>query len=114
MDRSGTGEPKSTEDEAAVARRPLRGAAAAQAGFDYQLDASILAALQLLLISKAATRLVLEPANEEDVRWQFGGLCFNLGARSRSRHAVTGRERVRIRSGGAAQFNVMDDATEIV
>ncbi|WP_313497359.1 HEAT repeat domain-containing protein [Pseudoxanthomonas mexicana] len=48
-------------------KRPLRGAAAAQAGFDYQLDVSILAALQLLLISKAATRLVLEPVNEEDL-----------------------------------------------
>lgn len=51
----------------AYAARPLRGAAAAQAGFDYQLDVSILAALQLLLISKAATRLVLEPASEEDL-----------------------------------------------
>jgi hypothetical protein len=51
----------------AEANRPLRGAAAAQAGFDYQLDVSILAALQLLLISKAATRLVLEPASEEDL-----------------------------------------------
>jgi hypothetical protein len=51
----------------ADAKRPLRGAAAAQAGFDYQLDVSILAALQLLLISKAATRLVLEPANDEDL-----------------------------------------------
>jgi len=49
------------------AQRPLRGAAAAQAGFDYQLDVSILAALQLLLISNGATRLVLEPANEEDL-----------------------------------------------
>ena len=49
------------------AKRPLRGAAAAQAGFDYQLDVSILAALQLLLISKAASRLVLEPASEEDL-----------------------------------------------
>lgn len=45
----------------------IRGAAAAQLGFDYQLDVSILAAFQLLLISKAATRLVLEPANEEDL-----------------------------------------------
>lgn len=44
-----------------------RGAAAAQLGFDYQLDVSILAALQLLLISKAASQLVLEPANEEDL-----------------------------------------------
>lgn len=51
----------------AEAKRRLRGGAAAQAGFDYQLDVSILAALQLLLISKAATRLVLEPANEEDL-----------------------------------------------
>ncbi|OBR79251.1 hypothetical protein A7D35_00040 [Xanthomonas arboricola] len=53
--------------DSADAKRPLRGAAAAQAGFDYQLDVSILAALQLLLISKSATRLVLEPANEEDL-----------------------------------------------
>lgn len=45
----------------------IRGAAAAQLGFDYQLDVSILAALQLLLISNATTRLVLEPANEEDL-----------------------------------------------
>ena len=44
-----------------------RGAVAAQLGFDYQLDVSILAALRLLLISKATTRLVLEPANEEDL-----------------------------------------------
>lgn len=58
---------ESEEAAAAGARRPLRGAAAAQAGFDYQLDVSILAALQLLLISKAASRLVLEPANDEDL-----------------------------------------------
>jgi hypothetical protein len=45
----------------------IRGAAAAQLGFDYQLDVSILAALQLLLISKAASRLILEPAGEEDL-----------------------------------------------
>ena len=51
----------------ADARRRPRGAAAAQAGFDYQLDVSILAALQLLLIFKAAMRLVLEPANEDDL-----------------------------------------------
>lgn len=50
-----------------TAERPLRGAAAAQAGYDYQLDVSILAALRLLLISKAATRITLEPANEEDL-----------------------------------------------
>jgi len=53
--------------DSAEAKRPLRGGAAAQAGFDYQLDVSILAALQLLLISNAATRLVLEPASEEDL-----------------------------------------------
>lgn len=51
----------------ADSNRSLRGAADALAGFDYQLDVSILAALQLLLISKAATRLLLEPANEEDL-----------------------------------------------
>jgi len=39
---------------------------------------------------------------------------FNLGARLRPRHAVTYGERVRIRSGGAALYNVMDDATENV
>lgn len=48
-------------------QRPLRGAAAAIAGFDYQLDVSVLAALQLMLISKATTRLILEPANDEDL-----------------------------------------------
>lgn len=45
----------------------LSGAAAAQAGYDYQIDVSILAALRLLLITKAARRLILEPANEEDL-----------------------------------------------
>jgi len=45
----------------------LSGAAAAQAGYDYQIDVSILAALRLLLITKAASRLILEPANEEDL-----------------------------------------------
>lgn len=54
--------------ENAKASSPRRGAAAAQAGFDYQLDVSILAALQLLLISKAASRLVLEPDNDEDLQ----------------------------------------------
>ncbi len=46
---------------------PLKGASAAQAGYDYQLDVSILAALRLLLISKATSRLILEPANDEDL-----------------------------------------------
>jgi hypothetical protein len=63
--RSDASAPSSTES--AEAQRSLRGAAAAQAGFDYQLDVSILAALQLLLISNSATRLVLEPASEEDL-----------------------------------------------
>lgn len=45
----------------------LTGAAAALAGYDYQIDVSILAALRLLLITKAASRLILEPANEEDL-----------------------------------------------
>ena len=45
----------------------LTGAAAAQVGYDYQVDVSILAALRLLLITKAASRLILEPANEEDL-----------------------------------------------
>lgn len=45
----------------------LTGATAAQAGYDYQVDVSILAALRLLLITKAASRLILEPANEEDL-----------------------------------------------
>ena len=39
---------------------------------------------------------------------------FNLGATSRPRHAVTCGERVRIRSGGGALYNVMDAATENV
>jgi stress-induced morphogen len=50
-----------------MTQRPLRGAAAAIAGFDYQLDVSVFAALQLMLISKATTRLILEPANDEDL-----------------------------------------------
>lgn len=54
-------------DEGKASGGSIRGAAAAQLGFDYQLDVSILAALQLLLISKAATRLILEPASEEDL-----------------------------------------------
>ena len=58
---------QNVESTAVVAKQPLKGAAAAQAGYDYQLDVSILAALRLLLITKAASRLVLEPANEEDL-----------------------------------------------
>ncbi|WP_017907173.1 hypothetical protein [Pseudomonas asplenii] len=43
------------------------GAVAALAGYDYQLNVSVLAALRLLLITKSATSLTLEPANEEDL-----------------------------------------------
>lgn len=56
-----------SREEISGSEGSIRGAAAAQLGFDYQVDVSILAALQLLLISKAATRLVLEPASEEDI-----------------------------------------------
>jgi hypothetical protein len=43
------------------------GATAAQAGYEYQLNVSVLATLRLLLITKSATRITLEPANEEDL-----------------------------------------------
>ncbi|WP_108513605.1 hypothetical protein [Bradyrhizobium algeriense] len=43
------------------------GATAAQAGYEYQLNVSVLAAVRLLLITKSATRITLEPANEEDL-----------------------------------------------
>ena len=43
------------------------GATAAQAGYQYQLNVSVLAALRLLLITKSTTRITLEPANEEDL-----------------------------------------------
>jgi len=43
------------------------GGRAAQAGYEYQLTVSVLAALRLLLITKSATRITLEPANEEDL-----------------------------------------------
>ncbi|MBK4116957.1 hypothetical protein JHE03_11685 [Pluralibacter gergoviae] len=72
-------------------RQPLRGAAAAQAGFDYQLDVSILAALQLLLISKAASRLVLEPANEEDLE---ADLQPNVPGRVQPSATMTGNQKL--------------------
>lgn len=50
------------------AQAPSSGAEAALAGYEYQLDVSILAALRLMLITKSATRIVLEPANEEDLQ----------------------------------------------
>jgi len=46
---------------------PPRGGAAALEGFHYQLDVSILAALELLLVKKLASHITLEPANEEDL-----------------------------------------------
>ena len=43
------------------------GTKAALNGFEYQLDVSVLVALQLMLITKSATRITLEPANDEDL-----------------------------------------------
>jgi len=43
------------------------GAKAALDGYEYQLGVSVLAALRLLLITKSASRITLEPANEEDL-----------------------------------------------
>ena len=43
------------------------GAKAALDGFEYQLGVSVLAALRLMLITKSATRITLEPANDEDL-----------------------------------------------
>jgi hypothetical protein len=43
------------------------GAKAALDGFEYQLNVSVLMALQLMLITKSATQITLEPANDEDL-----------------------------------------------
>jgi hypothetical protein len=43
------------------------GAKAALDGYEYQLGVSVLTALQLMLITKSASRITLEPANEEDL-----------------------------------------------
>lgn len=43
------------------------GAKAALDGFDYQVDVSVFVALKLLLISKSATQITLEPVNDEDL-----------------------------------------------
>lgn len=48
-------------------RGSLGGAVAAQRGFEYQLNVSVLAALKLLLISNATTTIILEAASEEDM-----------------------------------------------
>ena len=44
-----------------------RGTKAALDGFEYQLNVSVFAALRLMLITKSATRITLEPANDEDL-----------------------------------------------
>ena len=43
------------------------GATAALAGYDYQLDVSILAALRILFVTKSASHITLEPANADDI-----------------------------------------------
>ena len=43
------------------------GAKAALDGFEYQVGVSVLVALRLMLITKSASRITLEPANEEDL-----------------------------------------------
>ena len=43
------------------------GAKAALDGFEYQIGVSVLVALRLMLITKSATRITLEPANNEDL-----------------------------------------------
>lgn len=54
-------------DEVLGGPAPAAGAAAALAGFEYQLDVSVLAALRLLLINKSTAQVVLEPDDEEDL-----------------------------------------------
>jgi hypothetical protein len=49
------------------ARGTGSGAAAALAGYEYQLNVSILAALKLLFVTKSASRITLEPANADDI-----------------------------------------------
>lgn len=51
----------------APARGNDTGATAALAGYDYQLDVSILAALRILFVTKSASRITLEPANADDI-----------------------------------------------
>lgn len=43
------------------------GSTAALAGYDFQLDVSILAALRILFVTKSASRITLEPANADDI-----------------------------------------------
>lgn len=66
MKQSNSGEEQPTT--CTPAEKPdTTGAAAALAGFDYQVDVSVLAAIRLMLISKSATRITLEPANQDDL-----------------------------------------------
>ena len=52
----------------ALPPKPVAGGAkAALDGYEYQLDVSVLAALPLMLITKSASRITLEPANQEDL-----------------------------------------------
>lgn len=50
-----------------VAVKDDSGAAAALAGYDYQVNVSVLAALRILFVTKSATRITLEPANADDI-----------------------------------------------
>ena len=43
------------------------GATAALAGYDYQLNVSILAVLRILFVTKSASRITLEPVNADDI-----------------------------------------------
>lgn len=43
------------------------GATAALAGYDYQLNVSILAVLRILFVTKSASRITFEPANADDI-----------------------------------------------
>jgi hypothetical protein len=43
------------------------GVTAALAGYDYQLDVSILSVLRILFVTKSASRITLEPANADDI-----------------------------------------------
>jgi hypothetical protein len=49
------------------------GAAAALAGYGYQLNVSIFAAFKILFVTKSATRITLEPANADDIEVELEG-----------------------------------------
>src|SRR5690606_12880689 len=54
-------------DKTSSAPKNNTGATAALAGYDYQLDVSIFAALRILFVTKSASRITLEPANADDM-----------------------------------------------